>query len=109
VVELKVLKTSDQVLGQVLRYMGWVKQHLAAENDTVDGLVIAQGTDTQTWYGLKCLPNVRMMCYRRREGALELSEVTNPAFDRALAALAGLDRDQRLDLLEKLKRLETTR
>lgn len=106
-VELKVHKTSDEVLGQVLRYMGWVKQHLAGENDTVEGLIIASGTDPQTWYGLKCLSDVRMMCYRLRDDALELLEPSSPDFVKALAALSSLDPSQQLELLQRLKLLGT--
>ena len=107
VVELKVHKTSDEVLGQVLRYMGWVKQHLAGENDTVEGLIVALGTDPQTWYGLKCLSDVRMICYRRRDDALELSEPSSPDFVKALAALSSLDPSQQLELLQRLELLGT--
>jgi hypothetical protein len=107
VVELKVRKTSDEVLGQVLRYMGWVKQNLAGEDDTVEGLIIASGTDPQTWYGLKCLSNVRMMCYRLRDNALELLEPSSPDFVKALAALSSLEPSQRLELLQRLKLLGT--
>ncbi len=107
VVELKVHKTSDEVLGQVLRYMGWVKRHLASENDTVEGLIIASGTDPQTWYGLQSLSDVKMMCYRFRDDVLELLEPSSPDFAKALAALESLDPSQRLELLQQLKLLGT--
>ncbi len=41
VVELKRQQTSDQTVGQVLRYVGWVKKHLARDGDRVDGLIVA--------------------------------------------------------------------
>ena len=109
VVELKVLKTSDEVLGQVLRYMGWVKQHLAGENDTVEGLIIASGADRKTRYGLRCLSNVRMMCYRLRDDTLELYEPPSLDFANALAAIPRLDPSQRVELLQQLEQLAAAR
>jgi len=47
VVELKRAQGSDQTVGQVLRYMGWVKQHLGQPGDRVQGLVIAHESDTK--------------------------------------------------------------
>jgi len=41
VVELKKGRASDAVIGQVLRYMGYVKEELAEETQTVKGAVIA--------------------------------------------------------------------
>ena len=40
VVELKSKRTSDQVVGQVRSYMGWVGQNLAVKNQSVQGLII---------------------------------------------------------------------
>lgn len=98
VVELKVRKTSDQVLGQVLRYMGWVKTQLAAKSDTVEGLVIASWPDIQTLYGLECLPDIRMMCYRRLPNGLDLYEKTLREH-----LISSLDDDQRRKLVELIK------
>jgi len=33
-------KTEDETLGQLLRYMGWVKHHLASPQDSVEGCII---------------------------------------------------------------------
>ncbi len=40
VIELKVSKGYDKVLGQILRYMGWIEQHLA-EGKGVRGIIVA--------------------------------------------------------------------
>ena len=45
VIELKKGQTSDQTIGQVARYMGWVKKNLADPN--VEGLIIAKGIDNK--------------------------------------------------------------
>jgi hypothetical protein len=45
VVELKRDQTSDQTVGQLLRYIGWVKHHLAADDEVVHGLIICHKAD----------------------------------------------------------------
>jgi hypothetical protein len=42
VIELKVSKGHDRVVGQLLRYMGWIKQNLANENQKVRGVIVAR-------------------------------------------------------------------
>jgi hypothetical protein len=64
VVELKRNQGTDQTVGQVLRYMGWVEKHLAKETGkTVEGLVIAHKVDKGASYALSLLPQVSMMTY----------------------------------------------
>ena len=43
VIELKKGQTSDETVGQVLRYMGWVKVNL--KDDNVKGIIIASSFD----------------------------------------------------------------
>ncbi len=64
VVELKKGKTSDAVVGQIQRYMGWVKQNLAAEGDTVSGLIIASKSDERLKFALLVAPNILLRIYR---------------------------------------------
>ncbi|MBU4373033.1 MAG: DUF1016 family protein [Euryarchaeota archaeon] len=40
IIELKRGRESDKVVGQTLRYMGWVKKNLAKEGQNVCGLII---------------------------------------------------------------------
>jgi len=63
VVELKRNQTSDMTVGQVLRYMGWVKQHLAKTNETVEGLIIAHEADKAVKYALNIISGVNLMLY----------------------------------------------
>lgn len=63
VIELKRNLTSDQVVGQVLRYMGWIGQHLAEASETVEGLVIAQQGDTRLQYAVSAVPSLSFMGY----------------------------------------------
>ena len=56
VVELKRMRGSDQVIGQILRYMGWVKE--AHPDSNVRGIVIVQQKDDTLQYAIKAIPNV---------------------------------------------------
>lgn len=62
VVELKRGKSSDHVVGQVLRYMGWVREHLAGERG-VSGIVITHEYDDRVRYAVAELPRVEAWTY----------------------------------------------
>jgi len=53
VIELKVGKTSDSVMGQILRYTGWVEENLAKKGEKVRGVIIAKELDEKLKYALK--------------------------------------------------------
>ncbi|MBW1668647.1 MAG: DUF1016 family protein [Deltaproteobacteria bacterium] len=63
VVELKRNQTSDQTVGQLLRYIGWVKQHLAEDGDEVHGLIICHEADNALHYALSTVPDVELRLY----------------------------------------------
>lgn len=63
VIELKRNQTSDQTVGQLLRYIGWVKQHLAENNEEVLGMVICREADDGLRYALSTVPNVDLRFY----------------------------------------------
>jgi restriction system protein len=52
VIELKKARTSDQVVGQILRYMGWVKKNLCKDGQGVKGIVICREADEKLSYAL---------------------------------------------------------
>lgn len=62
VVELKVERGPDQVCGQILRYLGWVKRHLA-KGRPVRGLIIAKHISDRIRYALADVPNVTVREY----------------------------------------------
>jgi restriction system protein len=63
VIELKKGRSSDQVVGQILRYMGWVKQNLCTNGESVKGLVICSEPDTKLSYALSMVDNVEARYY----------------------------------------------
>lgn len=64
VVELKRNQTSDQTIGQLLRYIGWVKHHLATDGDEVYGMIICRDADKKLHYALSTIPNVKLRLYQ---------------------------------------------
>jgi restriction system protein len=64
VVELKKGRASDAVVGQVLRYMGFVAQELAEPNQTVRGVIIAQEDDQRIKRALAVTPNISFYRYQ---------------------------------------------
>lgn len=63
VIELKVGKISDSVVGQILRYVGYVKEYLAKDKE-VKGLILAEDIDEKSAYALKLLPFVEFRKYK---------------------------------------------
>lgn len=64
VIELKRDQSSDATVGQVLRYMGWVQENLAAPEDKVEGLIISHSSDERIRYALKYTSNVGLKLYQ---------------------------------------------
>jgi hypothetical protein len=76
VIELKRGQTSDQTVGQVLRYIGAVRREVAEEGDDIEGLIIAQDATEKLRYALGEHPSVRFRRYEvdfrlRSDGGVE--------------------------------------
>jgi len=63
VIELKKGRPSDQVVGQVLRYMGWVKRNLCSSDQDVRGLIICHDPDPRLSYALEMTNNIDVRYY----------------------------------------------
>jgi restriction system protein len=63
VVELKKGRASDVVVGQILRYMGYVKDELAEPEQVVRGVVIALEDDQRLRRALAMVPTIRFYRY----------------------------------------------
>ncbi len=64
VVELKRGRASDVVVGQLLRYMGYIKEQVAEPAQTVEGAIIALEDDIKLRYALSPLPTVTFYRYQ---------------------------------------------
>lgn len=64
VVELKKGRASDAVVGQTLRYMSYVQEELAEQDQTVLGVVIALEDDQRLRRALTMTPNISFYRYQ---------------------------------------------
>ena len=64
VVELKKGRASDSVVGQVMRYMGFVKEELAEPGQTVHGVIIAEDDDQRIRRALSVVQNITFYRYQ---------------------------------------------
>lgn len=62
VFELKLSKGPDRALGQILRYMGWIKKKLAMDNE-VKGIIVANKIDDKLKFAVSITPNVSLYEY----------------------------------------------
>ena len=63
VVELKRDRASDQVVGQTLRYMGWVKKNLCTKAQVVRGCIVALSGDAKLENALHMVDNISFVRY----------------------------------------------
>lgn len=63
VVELKRGRASDPVVGQILRYMGFISEDLAEPNQTVRGIIIALDDDKRIRRALAITPTIDFYKY----------------------------------------------
>jgi hypothetical protein len=75
VVELKRGRPSDKVVGQVARYIGYVRTHLAKPGQPVEGLIIAHDADDPLRYAVAAFPGLQLMTY---EVTFQLKAVEEP-------------------------------
>jgi len=64
VVELKKGRVSDVVIGQIQRYMGYVKEELAEKNQTVRGVIIALEDDVRLRRALSVTQTIDFYTYK---------------------------------------------
>lgn len=63
VIELKRGQTGDSTVGQVLRYMSWVRQNLVSDKRAVRGIIVAKDVDDSLRYAARELDDVELMTY----------------------------------------------
>jgi restriction system protein len=63
VVELKKGRASDAVVGQILRYMGYIKDQVAEDGQLVEGVIIALEDDQRLKRALSIVPSVTFYRY----------------------------------------------
>lgn len=64
VIELKKGRASDVVVGQIQRYMGYIKEEVAESNQTVSGVIIGLDSDTRLKRALSVTNNIEFYKYQ---------------------------------------------
>jgi hypothetical protein len=82
VFELKRARSPDHAVGQLSRYMGWVK-HTIGKNRDVHGVIVAKSVPESLRYALSIIPNLSLFEY-------EVSFKLSPAHGSPSAARSGL-------------------
>jgi RecB family endonuclease NucS len=72
VFELKVEKGPDSAVGQVLRYMGWVKNNLA-DGKKVSGVIVSKKAGDKIKYAASMVPEINLFEY---EMSFQINEVS---------------------------------
>ncbi len=63
VIELKKNQSSDDTVGQLARYMGWIKEK-KSNGTSIKGIIIAGKYDDKLHYALKMINNVEIFIYK---------------------------------------------
>jgi len=63
VIELKVSRGYDRVLGQLRRYMGWIARNHAEQGQMVRGIIVAREISEDLVLACFGVPNVRLFEY----------------------------------------------
>lgn len=63
VIELKVSKGHDRVVGQLLRYMGWIRRHQADAGQQVRGIIVAKSITEDLRLACAEVPGVTLYEY----------------------------------------------
>jgi endonuclease len=63
VIELKVSKGYDRVVGQLLRYMNWVRKELAEPGQRVRGLIVCRDMSEDLRLACASIPDVELLEY----------------------------------------------
>tara|TARA_B110000977_G_C10778384_1_gene377572 strand:+ start:39 stop:326 length:288 start_codon:yes stop_codon:yes gene_type:complete len=64
VIELKKGRVSDNVVGQIQRYMGYVKEELCEDYQTVKGVIIGLEDDVRIKRALSVTTNIEFYRYK---------------------------------------------
>ena len=63
VFELKLSRGADKAMGQISRYMGWVKRNLATDKK-VGGAIVAREVDEKLKYAASIVPDINLFAYK---------------------------------------------
>ncbi len=71
VIEIKTGTVKDKVMGQIMRYVGFVKEHIAEKTQDVRAIIVADDFDENLKYSKLMFPNLEL---KRYEVSFEFTE-----------------------------------
>ena len=101
VVELKKDQSSDQTVGQILRYMGWIKEHRLEGQGRVEGLIVSRSIDEKIRYAVSVVPKLRLMIYSFHDEIFSLDYLEEIEAKEAFEAMSKKEKEK---FIEGLKR-----
>jgi hypothetical protein len=75
VIELKKGRTDDAVVGQILRYMGWIRKHKAGAGEKVRGIIITGGASDKISYALHANDDIAFFNYKVSFDLVEVEKI----------------------------------
>ncbi len=77
VVELKVSKGYDRVIGQLLRYMAWIEANQAESSQKVRGIIIAREISDDLHLAATKVPDIELFEYSLSVTLRKVNKQTN--------------------------------
>ncbi|HDS1734906.1 endonuclease NucS domain-containing protein [Pseudomonas sp. BP8] len=78
--ELKRGRVADRAIGQISRYMGWIKKNLAKEK-AVKGVIVAKSISANLRHAIVAVPNVSLFEYEVEFSLKQIFEADGPSSD----------------------------
>jgi hypothetical protein len=75
VIELRKGHSGDQAVGQILRYMGWLKKN---EGHNVRGIIVLEKPDEKVTYAASAVPTIKVLYYKVQFEITETPPNENP-------------------------------
>ena len=63
IIELKVSRGFDRVIGQLMRYMAWIKMNMAEPGQSVKGVIVARSISEDLLLASSLIPNIKLFEY----------------------------------------------
>jgi endonuclease len=79
IIELKVSRGYDRVIGQLLRYMAWIQKNQADSGQRVRGIIIARKISEDLILACSLMPNVELFEYELSLSLKQVRPVSNQA------------------------------
>jgi len=78
VIELKVSRGYDRVIGQLLRYMAWIQKNQAESGQKVRGIIVAREISEDLLLACSLMPNVELFEYELSLALKQVHPVRSP-------------------------------